>query len=78
MEWKPHKYGTGADLELGIGSLMVEYESTLRLEPGAPRYNVFVFGKRLKTRSESFEEGKERAVTVARKWLAEAQDKLST
>jgi hypothetical protein len=78
MEWKPHRYGTGADLDLGIGKLMVEYEATLRLEPGAPRYNVFVFGKRLTARSESFEEGKARAIAIAKKWLSEAQDKLST
>lgn len=78
MEWTPHRYGSGADLDLGIGQLMVEYEATLRLEPDAPRYNVVVFGKRLKERCEGIDAAKQRAVRVAKKWLAEAQAKLES
>lgn len=77
LKWKQHKYGSGATADIGHGLLLaVDYESTKRLEQGAPPYNVTVFGRRLEQRCASLEEGQERARAVAAKWLLEAQQKL--
>ena len=77
LEWKQYKYGSGVVADLGHGLLLtVDYESTKRLEQGAPPFNVTVFGRRLEQRSASLEAGKERARAVATKWLLEAQQKL--
>jgi hypothetical protein len=77
LKWKLHKYGSDAVADLGHGLLLsVGYESTKRLEAGAPAFNVHVFGQQLERRSDSLEEGQTRAVKVARAWLLEIQQKL--
>lgn len=77
MEWRQHKYGSGATADLGYGlRLEVAWESSQRLPPDEPKFNVRVFGARLKERSADMESGKARAVAAAKKWLADAQSKL--
>lgn len=76
--WKDQTYGTGQSLNLGSGlRLSVSWETSHRLPAGAPKFNVSVFGRRLKQRSESLEDGKARAVRMAFVLLEEAKKNLS-
>jgi hypothetical protein len=78
LEWK--REGQYLDTEvtvLGPGmKLSVWYEGLSKLADGEPRYNVSVFGNRLKTRSIDKVAGQQRAEAVAKKWLAEALAKF--
>lgn len=79
MDWREHRYGTGATADLGYGlHLEVWYDGSKRLPPDAPKFNVRVFGTNLKERSADLESAKARAVRAAQKWLSEAQQQLST
>jgi hypothetical protein len=72
MEWIADSFGTyHADLGHGL-RLTVSYENMERLPVGSPKYNVFVFSKRLKGRSHDADDAKSRAEAIARKWLTEA------
>jgi hypothetical protein len=72
IDWEVDRFGTyTARLPHGLG-MTVSYEGIDRLKEGEPRYNVFVFGARMKVRSASAEEGKERAERLAKQWLTEA------
>lgn len=76
--WKDQKYGTGQSLDLGSGlRLSVSWEASHHLPADAPKFNVSVFGHRLKQRSESLEDGKARAVRMAFVLLEEAKENLS-
>ena len=63
------------DLEHGLG-LFVSYENMERLPAGEPKWNVYVFGKKLLKRSDEKEAAQDRAERVARMWLTKAQGKL--
>ena len=69
VEWKESKYGLmwGASLAPGL-DLSVVYSMT-RLPDGEPKYEVSVFGRRLKTREANPDAAKARAVEVARNWM---------
>ena len=56
-----------------IGDLVVAWGPSQKTNPG---YGVSAFGVRLKTNSQDEEEGKQRAITLARKLLNEAQEEL--
>jgi hypothetical protein len=76
-EWKPQRYACAETLDLGFGlTLAVDFESIHRLGDNDPKWNVYVFGRRLIGRSESREEAKQRAVRIARRWLKEALSQL--
>jgi hypothetical protein len=76
-EWKPHRYGNGATVELGHGLMLsVAWESIHRVPPGEPAYNVTVFSRRLKKRCASLHEGKVHAMRVAKVALEELQETL--
>jgi hypothetical protein len=55
---------------------MIAYEGMERLPKDEPKYNVYVFGRKLLKRSDSREEAQERAERVARMWMTEAQAKI--
>lgn len=75
LEWQ--RDGSGSRAQLGHGlALAVQWEGTQRLEPGAPKWNVYVLGRRLEKRSPEHEHGQRRAEAAAKKWLAEALEKL--
>ena len=64
--------------KLGGGlELYAIYESIQRLDPGEPRWNVFVFGRKIKGRMATLEQAKVRAEVVAFRYLTEARAKLS-
>jgi hypothetical protein len=76
--WKDQKHGSGQSLDLGSGlRISVSWEASERLPNDAPKFNVFVFGNRLKQRSASLEDGKARAVRMALVILDEAREALS-
>lgn len=78
-KWVRPQYGASAKADLGHGlSISVSYESIERLDEGEPHWNVTVFGRRLKVRSATEEEARNRAIVLARKWLNEALSELST
>ena len=78
LDWKDNRYGGGSSADLGHGlTLSVTHEAATKLPLGEPCYNVYVFGRKLKTRSASPQEAQERAERVALAWLAEMTAKLS-
>lgn len=77
VQWSSEKYG-GWRADLGRGLiLVVSYEGIERLPADAPKYNVYVFGLRLKARSASQEEAMKRAETVALRWIEDIHTKLA-
>lgn len=79
VEWKSldGPVHTRAIVAPGL-ELSVSYEGLERLPGGAPQYNVFVFGKRLKTRSSSLEKGQYRAMQFAITVLKHGLETLTT
>lgn len=81
IEWKadagPGPIRMRAILAPGL-ELNVSYEGIERLAAEAPKYNVFVFGKRLKGRSASLDEAQERAEKFAVTVLRHALKKVSS
>lgn len=77
IQWTEN--GQGASARLGLlGSLVVrKLNDSKRHIFTLPLYEVVVLGTALKKRSYTLDEGKERAVFAARRWLKEAASKLS-
>lgn len=75
-DWQDEKY-SGASLDLGPGlGLFVSYEGMERLGKDEPKWNVFVFGRKLVNRSADKEAAQDRAERVARMWMTKAQAKI--
>jgi hypothetical protein len=75
LEWEQGRYGSSRAY-LGHGlDLSVQWTAT-RVADGEPKWEVYVFGSRLEKRSPEQEHGQRRAEAVAKKWLAEALEKL--
>lgn len=76
LEWKNTRSGEEADLGHGL-LLAVWWEGIERVPSGESHYNVTVFGRRLKGRSATLEDGKNRAITAAIQWLGAANKLLA-
>lgn len=71
LEWQDGRFNfSEAKLPHGL-TLAVCYEIGERLKPGAPTWNMWVFGRKLKGRAETMETAKERAERAAVIWLQE-------
>ncbi len=75
--WKAIRRGNGVYAHLTADlDMSVSYEVTYTLPPGAPHYNVSVFGERLPQREMTLEDGKAKAVETAKEWLRSALAQL--
>lgn len=73
VNWKRRRYGSAEYAHIGQDfDMSVSYEGTYRVPEGEPKYNVSVFGERLKGREPTLEAGKARAMAQAKTWLTEA------
>jgi len=74
--WEARRFDWCCALGAGL-EISVSYEGAERVPEGEPRYNVYVFGRRMTIRSADVETGKMRAESAAKKWLTEALAKLN-
>jgi hypothetical protein len=76
VKWHDHRYGGGADAKLGPGLVMTVSYSMTRLPEEVPKWDVDVFGNRLKGRCQERDEAMRRAERVAKQILGKAMEEL--